>query len=101
MCACARRRQQQHQRRRQLSFTDTESHTDNFVLNKTAVNSENANATLAASNSMTESGGTSAGSYQYNQNSQTSTSLNSSGNTTYSGIATPFALSSVGPRWST
>ena len=72
-----------------FSFTDTESSTDNFVLNKTVVGTENANATDSTTQTMSETGTTAAGAYGYNVFSQTFNNVNSSGNITDIGV-TPF-----------
>ena len=75
-----------------FTFTDTESNTDNFVLNKTILNNMNGVATVTSSQTMSETGGTSAGAYAYNVLTQTVNSVIESGNQTYGTIVSPFAL---------
>jgi hypothetical protein len=74
-----------------LSFTDTESSTDNFVLNKTKPNVMNGNATVSASQTSSLSGSTSGGAFSSTQFVQQIHSVTESGSVTVGGVASPFA----------
>jgi len=72
------------------SFANTESKSDQFVLNKQVVNQENASATDTSNSSMLMVGTASGSSFSYSLSSSVVSQLLEGGNTTYNGVVTPF-----------
>jgi len=79
------------------SFTDSESSTDNFALNKQVQNQQSGGATDTTSMTTSMSGNTSTSpsgsSFSYGQLTQNSNSVGEAGSVTYSGVVTPFTQS--------